>query len=169
MDETRVYANGLSNGAGMSFLLACGLSERIAAIGLVAGAYLWPWTEYKPKRPVPAIIFHGTVDPLVPFHGGPSPLIEIPFPDVPQWVRSLAERNGCQLNPMPLPANGAASVLCYRGGAGNADVLFYTMAGGGHSWPGGKAIPAFLVGKTIPDLDATRLMWGFFKEHPMTD
>ncbi len=36
-----------------------------------------PWTEYKPKRPVPAIIFHGTLGPLVAFHGGPSPLIEI--------------------------------------------------------------------------------------------
>lgn len=33
IDKTRVYANGLSNGGGMSFLLACRLSDRIAAIG----------------------------------------------------------------------------------------------------------------------------------------
>ncbi len=43
IDETRIYANGLSNGGGMSFLLACRLSERIAAIGGVGGAYLLPW------------------------------------------------------------------------------------------------------------------------------
>jgi polyhydroxybutyrate depolymerase len=168
IDEARVYANGLSNGGGMSFLLACRLSERIAAIGLVGGAYLLPWTEYTPKRPVPAIVFHGTSDPLVPFHGGPSRLIEIPFPDVPQWVQSLAERNRCQSNPVPLPVTGSASGLCYRGRTGNADVVFYAVAGGGHSWPGGEEIPTFLVGKTVPDVDATRLMWDFFQEHPMT-
>jgi polyhydroxybutyrate depolymerase len=58
--------------------------------------------------------------------------------------------------------------LHYRGRTNNADVLFNAVAGGGHSWPGGKKIPTFLVGKTIPDVDATRLMWDFFKEHPMT-
>ena len=116
-------------------------------------------------KPVTQEFTNGT--PLVPFHGGPSPLIEIPFPDVPQWVQSLAERNGCQSGPVPLPANAARSVLCYPGGPSNADVLFNTLAGGGHTWPGGEAIPSFLVGKTIPDVDATRLMWGFFKEHPL--
>ncbi len=168
IDEARIYANGLSNGGGMSFLLACRLSERIAAIGLVGGAYLLPWTEYKPKRPVPAIVFHGTADPLVPFHGGPSRLIEISFPDVPQWVQSLAERNGCPPKPVPLPSAASASGLCYAGGARKADVRFYTVKGGGHTWPGGEEMPRFLVGKTIPDLDATRLMWHFFQEHPLT-
>ncbi len=168
IDEARVYANGLSNGGGMSFLLACKLSEQIAAIGLVAGAYLLPWTEYKPKRPVPAIVFHGTADPLVPFHGGSPRLIEIPFPDIPRWVQSLAERNGCASNPEPLPAPGSASGLCYGGGASKGEVRFYAVNGGGHTWPGGEEMPRFLVGKTVPDVDATRLMWSFFKEHPMT-
>ena len=54
IDEARIYANGLSNGGGMSFLLACRLSARIAAIGGVGGAYILPWKEYKPQRPVPA-------------------------------------------------------------------------------------------------------------------
>jgi polyhydroxybutyrate depolymerase len=167
IDEARVYANGLSNGGGMSFLLACRLSERIAAIGIVGGACLLPWTEYKPKRPVPTIVFHGTADPLVPFHGGPSRLIEVQFPDLPQWVQSLAELNGCQSNPEPLPVTDSASGLFYRGGTSNADVLFYTVVGGGHTWPGGEEMPNFLVGKTIPDVDATRLMWNFFREHPL--
>ena len=38
IDSTRVYANGLSNGGGMSFALSCTLSNRIAAVGLVAAA-----------------------------------------------------------------------------------------------------------------------------------
>ena len=167
VDESRVYANGLSNGGGMSFLLACRLSERIAAIGSVGGAYLQPWAEYQPKRPVPAILFHGTADPIVPFHGGPSGMFAIPFPDIPQWVQSLAERNGCQPIPTPLPASGSVSGLRYTGGPSSAEVVFYTVRGGGHSWPGGKEMPTFIVGPTSPDVDATRLMWDFFQQHPL--
>jgi polyhydroxybutyrate depolymerase len=167
IDEARVYANGLSNGGGMSFLLASRLSDRIAAMGSVGGAYLQPWTEYRPKRPVPAIIFHGTADPLVPFHGGPSGMFPIPFPDIPQWVQSLAVRNGCQPVPTPLPDHGSVSGLRYAGGLSGAEVVFYTVAGGGHTWPGGKEMPAFLVGQTSPDLDATRRMWDFFQQHPL--
>lgn len=166
IDESRVYANGLSNGGGMSFLLACKLSERIAAIGGVGGAYLWPLTEYKPKRPVPAIIFHGTADPIIPFHSksaGPFHAL----PDIPHWVQSLAERNGCQTNSVPLPQSGSVSGMRYQGGTNNAEVVFYIVAGGGHSWPGGQKMPAFIVGRTSPDVDATRLMWNFFQHHPL--
>ena len=43
-----------------------------------------------------------------------------------------------------------------------ADVDFYTIDGGGHSWPGGEPLPEWIAGSTTPDLDATRLMWDFF-------
>ncbi|PJF24359.1 MAG: hypothetical protein CUN53_18230, partial [Phototrophicales bacterium] len=51
IDPARVYATGLSNGAGMSSRLGCELADRIAAIGGVAGAYT-P-TECDPGRAVP--------------------------------------------------------------------------------------------------------------------
>ncbi len=35
IDPTRIYANGLSNGGGMAFVLSCMLSDRIAAVGMV--------------------------------------------------------------------------------------------------------------------------------------
>ena len=168
IDESRIYANGLSNGGGMSFLLACRLSNRIAAIGGVSGAYLLPWTEYQPKRPVTAMIFHGTADPIIPFDGKSSGRFVSSLPDIPQWVQSFAEHNGCQTNPVPLPASGSVSGVRYTGGTNHADVVLYTVAGGGHSWPGGKKMPAVIVGKTTADVDATRLMWDFFREHPMT-
>jgi len=168
IDVSRVYADGLSNGGGMSFLLACRLSERIAAIGSVGGAYLVPWTEYTPKRPVPAMIFHGTADPIVPFHGTAPGRFQAPLPDIPQWVQAFAQHNGCETNPVPLPASGSVTGVRYAGGSNQADVVFYSVAGGGHSWPGGKTMPTAIVGKTTPDVDATRLMWNFFQEHPMT-
>ena len=38
IDPNRIYANGMSNGGNMAFLLSCTLSDRIAAVGVVAGA-----------------------------------------------------------------------------------------------------------------------------------
>ena len=51
IDKNRIYANGLSNGGGMSFMLACKLAGRIAAIGGVAGAYLFPMSACQPAGP----------------------------------------------------------------------------------------------------------------------
>jgi polyhydroxybutyrate depolymerase len=165
IDEHRIYANGLSNGGGMSFLLSCKLSDRIAAFGGVAGAYLLPWEECKPARLVPAIVFHGTADPVVPFEGGPSRSFDVPFPVIDEWVQTLAERRGCDAVPEALPQRGEVSGIRYT--SCNADIDYYTIAGGGHTWPGGGDMPRWLVGHTTRDIDATRLMWQFFEEHPM--
>src|SRR3989442_12207252 len=43
IDPRMIYANGLSNGGGMSFALSCTLSDRIAAVGMVGGAHLVPF------------------------------------------------------------------------------------------------------------------------------
>jgi polyhydroxybutyrate depolymerase len=161
IDPDRIYVNGLSNGGGMSFALTCGLSDRIAAFGSVAGAHLLPWEACRPTRPVPAILFHGTEDPIVPYEGGPSRAFDLPFPNVPAWVDELARRNGCSGPPRDLPDSGVVKGIAYRDCA--ADVVFYTIAGGGHSWPGGVPLPEVIAGTTTQDIDATRVMWAFFE------
>ncbi|HSM25843.1 MAG TPA: hypothetical protein VK856_13350, partial [Anaerolineaceae bacterium] len=103
IDTDRIYVNGLSNGGGMSFQLACKLSDRIAAFGGVSGAYVIAWEDCNPTRPVPAIIIHGDNDTIVPFEGGPSESFDVPFPNIPNWVEELAERNGCDLQSTGLP------------------------------------------------------------------
>ena len=149
--------------------LSCWLASFLNALRRLAawgGAYMLPWTEYKPKRLVPAIIFHGTADPLVSYHARSASRFSV-LPDIPLWVKTLAEHNGCQTNAVSLPESGSVSGVWYQAGTNNADVVFYTVAGGGHTWPGGKAMPAVIVGKTTRDVDATRLMWNFFAEHPL--
>lgn len=165
LDPARIYANGLSNGGGMSVVLACRLSERIAAIGSVSGAYLFPWEDCNPARAVPAIVFHGTADPIVPYLGGPSERFDIPFPDISGWVAVLAGRNGCAVAPQELPTSGAVSGVQFTGCAG--DVVFYTIAESGHSWPGGEPLPVWIAGETSMDIDATQTMWEFFQAHPL--
>lgn len=166
IDAERIYASGLSNGGGMSFMLACTLSEKIAAIGGVGGAYTYPWEACNPARPVPLIAFHGKMDEVVPFGGGPSRGFDIPFPNIPLWVETYAARNGCKIK-RAMPSQGVVEEFQYSQCSQNADVAFYSIADGGHSWPGGDPLPEFIVGKTSQDIDATRVMWQFFVQHPM--
>jgi polyhydroxybutyrate depolymerase len=146
-------------------VLGCLLSERIVAIGSVSGAYTFPLEECKPARPVPMIAFHGTADPVVPYDGGPSRDFNIPFPYIPDWMQERAVLNGCDPGPVELPAQGDASGYRYSNCDDNAEVIFYSVAGSGHGWPGGESIPEWIVGPTSQDIDATRVIWEFFKQH----
>jgi polyhydroxybutyrate depolymerase len=64
----------------------------------------------------------------------------------------------------------APDVVCrsYADCAGDANVVLYTLEGGGHTWPGGAPLPEWIIGRTCRSVDATRLMWAFFREHPLS-
>ena len=64
---------------------------------------------------------------------------------------------------------GDVTRIEYTDCADDAAVVLYTVKGGGHTWPGGKATPMveWWVGATSRSIDATRLMWAFFREHPL--
>jgi polyhydroxybutyrate depolymerase len=165
IDSRAIYANGLSNGGGMTFVLACTLSDRIAAFGVVGAAVTIPMDWCAHTRPAPLVAFHGTADRQTPYHGGKVWLAPRPFPDVPEWTERWAAKNKC--SPVPEETRLAADVTRreYRGCADNAGVVFYTIEGGGHTWPGGPPFPEWLLGKTTQNVDATREMWAFFSRH----
>ena len=51
---------------------------------------------------------------------------------------------------------------------GNVEVTGYTVQNGGHTWPGGtQYAPERLIGKTTRDLDGSRVIWEFFKQHTL--
>jgi polyhydroxybutyrate depolymerase len=165
IDGARVYADGLSNGGGMAFVLSCTLSDRIAAVGMVASAQLLPFDWCKDQRAVPMIAFHGTADRTVPYHGGKSWVAPGAFPDMPTWAADWARRNRCGPDPVELAVAADVTRLEYTGCADDAAVVLYTVNGGGHSWPGGGPLPEWLVGHTSRSIDATSQMWAFYREH----
>lgn len=167
IDPARVYANGLSNGGGMSFALSCRMSHRIAAVGLVAAAHLVPFEWCADTKPVPVIAFHGTADTFTPFHGGKVWIGPEPFPSIPKWTTSWARRNRCAPNAEDSASATNVTKLEYTGCADNASVVLYTISNGGHTWPGGLQLPQWLFGETSRDIDATRVMWRFFQQHPL--
>ena len=169
IDLSRIYANGLSNGGGMSVLLACQFSERLAAIGSVSGAYLLPWDQCVQSRAVPMIVFHGTADPIVSYEGGSTGRSGSSFPNIPAWITKWVQRYGCDPAPVDLPSQGEVSGVKYSQCDQNAEVVFYTVHSGGHAWPGGGSLPKFLVGHTTQDIDATRVMWEFFSQYSLEE
>jgi polyhydroxybutyrate depolymerase len=170
IDPSRIYANGLSNGGGMAFVLSCALSDRIAAVGMVAAAQTLPWSWCTDHRAVPMIAFHGTADRQVPYTGGRSPVLRTDlFPSVPAWTANWARRNQCATNPVESVVAADVTRLEYTDCADDAAVVLYTVKGGGHSWPGGKPLPEWYVGPTSRSVDATSLMWPFYREHPLRE
>jgi len=167
IDPARIYADGLSNGGGMTFALSCTLSDRIAAVGLVAPAIFLPWPACMDRRPVPMIAFHGTADHAVPYHGGQSWVAPIAFPDIPAWTKKWAERNRCGPNSTDSAVAADVTRREYLNCAGGAAVLLYTVLEGGHTWPGGGPLPEWFVGTTSNSIDATGQMWSFFSEHQL--
>ncbi len=169
IDPRMIYANGLSNGGGMSFVLSCTLSDRIAAVGMVGAALLLPFSWCTDHRPVPMIAFHGTADSAAPYKGGFSWVAPERFAGIRAFTASWARRNRCGTDPVDSVVAADVTRLEYTHCAGDAAVVLYTIKGGGHTWPGGQPLPEWFVGRTSNSIDASSLMWAFFRQHPLRE
>jgi polyhydroxybutyrate depolymerase len=167
LDPERIYANGLSNGGGMAFVLSCTLSDRIAAVGMVASALFLPWSWCTDRRAVPMIAFHGTADRITPYRGGTSWVAPNPFADIPKWTANWARRNRCAPDPVESVVATDVTRLEYTDCADDATVLLYTVIEGGHTWPGGMPPPEWFTGSTSNSVHASSQMWAFFREHQL--
>jgi len=167
IDESRIYATGMSNGGYMSFLLACQLSDQIAAIASVTGSMTPETLEAcDPQHPMPILQIHGTSDPVVPYEGT-------------IWTRSIntvmsywSEFNACTLEAnttdiedLNQSDGSTAERLSYADCQKGVSTIHYKIKGGGHTWPG-----AILDnGSTNYDIDASTIIWAFLSRYSMDD
>lgn len=164
IDTLMIYAAGFSNGAMMSHRLGCELSDRIAAIGPVAGGLVFPGCQ--PEKPVPVIAFHARNDPVVRYEG--NIIQEIEFHSIQDGLEAWAQINGCDQGPdTTYTEDGRA--MCQRWWDADSDmeVILWTTSSGKHTWPGGGAIPFPAVAFPSRAIDANDLMWDFFTKHPL--
>lgn len=159
IDPQRIYATGFSNGGFLSHRLACELSDRIAAIASVAGVL--GIDGCTPPRPVPVLQMHGTGDLVVPYDGS----MLLGFESVAETIAGWVARDGCEGE--PVVSYQQQEVTCARHEAceAGAEVELCTIAGGGHTWPGGADI--FGAGPTTQNLEANDRLWEFFVAHPL--
>jgi polyhydroxybutyrate depolymerase len=158
IDKRRIFATGMSNGAMLSWRLACEAPE-IRAIAPVAGTDNTP--ACKPARPVPVIEFHAADDDHVPFAGGvgvgPSHTAFVSVPATQaKWVQ-LDRADVVTKRTLTVP--GAHCDL-HPAKPGGARVELCITDTGGHSWPGGGG----QQGRKQPSMaiSANDLMWNFF-------
>jgi polyhydroxybutyrate depolymerase len=180
-DPKRVYVTGISNGAIMSYRLACELSHKIAAIAPVDGNIpLLFIPECSPSRHIPVLAINNMNDPMVPFeggeihgHSGRKKLGKVLSVDqsVGYWVK----KNGC--SPVPVvteepdrdPEDGTrVTSKEYINENDGTEVILYIVDGGGHTWPGGlQYLPERVIGKTSRDIDANEVIWSFFRRQTL--
>lgn len=165
VDKLRVYATGFSNGASMTFRVARELSSVIAAAAPVAGV---DWLEdKKPDRPVPLMYITGTADPLNPIDGGRIRIGLKSFGEKPatrEMIGRWAKIHGCPKEPRLVHNKDGAKGIAYGRAGDAASVVFYTLDGHGHHWPGGRiTLPENWAGKNVTRLKATDVIWRFFE------
>ena len=173
VDSTRVYVAGFSNGGQMAHRIACELADTVTAAGIVAGWGAVLAEGCQPSRPVPIMAFFGNADRQGNVAGGTSHVSGLmarlfnvrpgtrEYPSLDAWIKGWAERNGCDVGAKLLPSRGDAKGIAFTDCDDGADVVLYTVDGGGHTWPGGPALP--FNGKTSHDIDASAVMWAFFE------
>lgn len=176
IDTKQIFACGISNGGFMVQRLAYELSGKITGIGVVAANLSKVQAEKKaPKHPVSTIFINGTDDPIVPYNGGQVTVFKKNRGEILSVVESIQtwkEINHCsqKLNEVSFPnINEKDDCKAIKNSWINPEkpkikVVAITVINGGHTWPGGNQnLPIWLVGNTNQDINASDVIWDFFK------
>jgi len=165
VDPHRVYATGISNGGMMSYRLACEASDLVAAVGVVSGVVVDQ--PCKPVSPVAVVHIHGDADQNVPLAGGVGRkgVSGTHYPPVQQSIDLWVAADGCGAAPVAATPAPGVTLRDWRGCRDGTEVAYYLIAGGGHAWPGGTQMAAFLD-KPSTAMAATPVIWQFFAAHP---
>jgi polyhydroxybutyrate depolymerase len=160
VDPSRVYAAGFSQGAAFAIFYACARPGRVAALATVAVDFQLGCT-----KPISILAFHGTADPAVPYQDGavglslPGVKVRGTLLNLSDWARL----DQCRTPPTTTTVGTEVTLTVWGRCQGGAAVRLYTIAGGGHSWPG--ADPAKNPTPTTQQIDASVLMLNFFAHH----
>jgi polyhydroxybutyrate depolymerase len=172
VDRNRIFATGISNGAMFSQRLGCELGDRIAGFAAVDGNMPRALvSSCRPSRAIAVLQMNGTDDPLMPFGGGNVTIGRgVGVLSAAQTVAFWVKNDGCSSNPettaLPAiaPPDGTSVVRQrYSNCRSGSKVTFYSVRGGGHTWPGSyQYLPVVFIGRTSNQLDASAAILDFF-------
>jgi polyhydroxybutyrate depolymerase len=167
VDTARIYATGMSNGGMMTHRLGIQLSDRLAAIAPVVATVFGD--EKPPAHPVSALMINGLLDKNVPNAGGApggrgaDAWDGSPTRPALEQAAFWAAANGCTNAPLK-DDSAQLAAWRYQCPSGRA-VELLLVKDNGHAWPGGE--PGSRRGdKPSSSLNATDVIWEFFKTHP---
>lgn len=174
VNDKKIFTTGISNGAMMSFTLACKASDIIKGAATVAGAMPKNLVKKcKPIRPISILMINGDKDKLVHWEGG---YVTGPFGrkkfgktlSVEDSFNFWLKLNSCKKKSLKsklldrIEDETRVKISKYKCGKSTKTIL-YGIKGGGHTWPqGAKYLPGFLIGKTSQEFNACKTIWNFF-------
>ena len=143
VDDSRIFATGMSNGGGFAAYLACQMPDVFKSVATVSAAYYKDILKDCAHSPVGRLDMHGTVDPVVGYYGGTRHKTK--YYSVESVLEQDRKRNGCSTNvDMTRLVNNA---LDMKWSGCTAPLEHIRIAGGSHVWPGGTADAHNEVGK----------------------
>lgn len=142
IDAKRIYVTGFSLGGGMAHRIACELPDVISAAAMVAGGYFVD-NPCEAGEAVPVLAIHARDDEIVPYEGSDVTVA------IPEWLAGWVGRDGCEGDPITENSDAGVTIEHWSNCQGNAEVISYSYAVGGHGWPEGTA----------------EIIWEFFASH----
>lgn len=144
IDPARIFATGMSNGAMMSYRLACEAADLFRGIAAVAGTEAV--AHCSPARAVAILHIHAQNDTHVLYGGGAgedafrdrTKVME--FVSVPATVARWVARNQCRAAPRRVLEVPGAYCESYEGCRAGGNVRLCVTEAGGHSWPGARSV-----------------------------
>jgi polyhydroxybutyrate depolymerase len=139
IDPKQVYLFGHSNGAFMSYRMACDHADQVTAIVSLAGAMWSDPSKCKPAHPVSILEIHGTADMTISFTG--DSINGVSYPGATTTVSDWVTLDGCSATADTSSPNldldsqltGAETTVTKYGSCmpgGHAEL--WTIMGGGH-------------------------------------
>ena len=165
IDSDRVYSTGMSNGAYMSYRLACELSDKIAAIAPVAGSYIsYMLNSCNPTHSTPVLHIHGVADSSSIYYGKPG------VESIPSIISYWVNYNQCntqsiftQIANINLTDSSMVEHYAWKNGINGVEVEHFKIIDGGHTWPGSNFPNS--NGITNYDINASVEIWNFFSRY----
>lgn len=178
VDNTRVYATGVSNGGLMSYRLATELNTKIAAISSFIALQPDPSECSTPAASMPVMICVGTLDPLMPFVGGNVSgsnrgSVKSATETLNFWLTAngVASTDFILTNLPDVNTTDNSTIVKRSYGSSNPakEIEFYTVVGGGHCMPSIlnplSAASQTTIGPQNKDMEGARVAWDFLKRH----
>lgn len=167
VDAQRVFFTGFSNGAMMTYRVACEMAGEVAAVAPVSAGLAMPLTECHPARELPLLHIHGSLDLWAPFNGGEGVRQEAGVQhNIPGMLSSWQGMSGCNEMRSVSLLPGAECIqysACSRG----VELDLCVVAGLGHQWPGDQPADRVirLFGPPAPEVRASDAILAFFRKY----
>lgn len=161
INPKKVFATGMSNGAILSYRLACEIPNKITAIAAVSGPMSLK-SECKSTKPIPILHLHSVLDQRVPVNGGTG-IAGNTFPAVITGLNTWSKLNECKTLAKVIKDDAKYKLTQWLDCKNNAIITYYLTKDGGHSWPG-SVKSRIVADEPSTVIKANDLIFDFFKQ-----